>query len=121
MNQQQELDEIERRAEFILGSIWRDRETTGVSLLSDQIGILACFPEGLLGLQRAGQIAGARAVRGTLWQVHDARTRYLIERFYKNVWEKRMSNLDALRDAQRAIDRGEDLRGPGKPSLRPSG
>jgi CHAT domain-containing protein len=56
--------------------------------------------EGLLGVQRAFQIAGARSTVASLWQVDDVATRRLMERFYRNYWEKEMSKLDALREAQ---------------------
>ena len=56
--------------------------------------------EGLIGIQRAFQVAGADSVVATMWKVDDAMTRKLMERFYLNLWEKEMSRLDALRDAQ---------------------
>jgi CHAT domain-containing protein len=56
--------------------------------------------EGLLGLQRAFQISGARTTVASLWRVHDAITEKLMHRFYSNLWEKKMSRLDALREAQ---------------------
>src|SRR5207237_1170835 len=57
--------------------------------------------EGLLGLQRAFQVAGTRAVVASLWSVDDEATRKLMERFYENLWGKKMSKLEALREAQR--------------------
>jgi len=56
--------------------------------------------EGLLGLQRAFHIAGAKTVVASLWQVHDVATRVLMERFYSNLWNKNLSKLEALREAQ---------------------
>jgi CHAT domain-containing protein/Tfp pilus assembly protein PilF len=56
--------------------------------------------EGLLGLQRAFQLAGARAVVASLWQVDDKATRELMVRFYENLWKRNMSRLEALRQAQ---------------------
>lgn len=70
--------------------------------------------EGLIGLQRAFQISGARSTIASLWKVDDLVTRRLMERFYRNLWEKEMSRLDALREAQLYI-----LRDPG--SLRSLG
>ena len=57
--------------------------------------------EGMLGLQRALQVSGARTVVASLWSVPDEATRVLMERFYANLWEKRMTKLDALVEAQR--------------------
>jgi CHAT domain-containing protein/Tfp pilus assembly protein PilF len=56
--------------------------------------------EGLLGLQRAFQIAGARTVVASLWQVPDEPTRALMEQFYHNLWQKKMPKLAAFRAAQ---------------------
>ncbi len=56
--------------------------------------------EGLLGLQRAFQVAGARGVVAGLWQVDDKATRDLTMRFYENLWKKKLPRLEALRQAQ---------------------
>jgi CHAT domain-containing protein/Flp pilus assembly protein TadD len=58
--------------------------------------------EGLLGLQRAFQAAGARAVLASLWQVDDEATRKLMVRFYDNLWRTKepLGKLAALREAQ---------------------
>jgi CHAT domain-containing protein/tetratricopeptide (TPR) repeat protein len=58
--------------------------------------------EGLLGLQRAFQVSGARTVVASLWKVDDAATRRLMIRFYQNLWQskKPMTKLEALRQAQ---------------------
>jgi len=40
--------------------------------------------EGLLGLKRAFQIAGARTVAASLWKVDDQTTRRLMTRYYAN-------------------------------------
>lgn len=59
--------------------------------------------EGLLGLQRAFQVAGARGVAASLWKVNDRTTRELMEAFYQNLWTKGLSKAEALRQAQRAM------------------
>jgi CHAT domain-containing protein len=56
--------------------------------------------EGLLGLQRAFQMAGAQTVMAGLWRVPDRDTMLLMQRFYQNVWEKKLPKAQALREAQ---------------------
>lgn len=56
--------------------------------------------EGMLGVQRAFQVAGAQTTIASLWPVSDVATQVLMERFYRNLWEKKMSRLEALREAQ---------------------
>ena len=56
--------------------------------------------EGVLGLQRAFQLAGARTAVTSLWKVPDAATQALMTRFHRNLWEKQMGKLEALREAQ---------------------
>jgi CHAT domain-containing protein/tetratricopeptide (TPR) repeat protein len=57
--------------------------------------------EGMLGLQRAFQLAGARAVVASLWRVPDEETHQLMREFYRRVWSKDpLSKAEALRQAQ---------------------
>jgi CHAT domain-containing protein len=56
--------------------------------------------EGLLGLQRAFQVAGAKTVVASLWKVPDRATMLLMQRFYRNLWENRMTKLAAFHEAQ---------------------
>jgi CHAT domain-containing protein len=56
--------------------------------------------EGLLGLQHAFQMAGARSTLASMWKTDDRATMLLMERFYRNMWGKRMGKLYALREAQ---------------------
>jgi CHAT domain-containing protein len=63
--------------------------------------------EGLLGLQRAFQVAGAHSVVASLWKVDDRRTAALMERFYAHLWTEGLSPLEALRKAQLHLLRGE--------------
>ncbi|MCH7725661.1 MAG: CHAT domain-containing protein [Planctomycetes bacterium] len=67
--------------------------------------------EGLLGVQRAFQVAGARSTVASLWKVDDAATRQLMERFYRNYWEREMGKLEALREAQLWMLRERGSRG----------
>ena len=64
--------------------------------------------EGLTGLQRAFQVAGARTVIASLWKVDDDATLTLMTEFYRNLWEKKLSKLDALREAQLTMPRSYD-------------
>ena len=62
--------------------------------------------EGILGLQAAFQVAGAKSVVASLWSVDDEATRKLMERFYENLWQKKMLRGEAAppgpaRDASR--------------------
>lgn len=70
--------------------------------------------EGVLGLQRAFQLAGARSVVASLWKVDDQRTRQLMTSFYRRLLEKGAQPITALRGAQLELAR---LRGAPHPSL----
>ncbi len=56
--------------------------------------------EGLLGLRRAFEIAGAKTVISSLWSVRDESTALLMQHFYENLWVKQQDRLAALRNAQ---------------------
>ncbi|HVS16858.1 MAG TPA: CHAT domain-containing tetratricopeptide repeat protein [Thermoanaerobaculia bacterium] len=64
--------------------------------------------EGLLGLTRAFQLAGARAVLASLWEVDDRSTAELMRRFYQAL-RRGVAPEDALREAQLALLRGDPL------------
>lgn len=66
--------------------------------------------EGLLGLQRAIQVAGVRSTVATLWKVDDAMTQRLMTMFYRNIFMQKQSYLDALRNAQ--LELLKELRTP---------
>jgi CHAT domain-containing protein/tetratricopeptide (TPR) repeat protein len=82
------------------------------------------WAQGVFGLQRAFQVAGARTVLASLWSVEDSATRMLMTEFYRNLWEKKLPKAEALRQAQLHMirnvryDAGSrqvvDLRGGGK-------
>jgi len=56
--------------------------------------------EGVLGLQRAFQVAGARNVVTSLWKVDDDATAALMALFYHKLWQEKKPPLVALREAQ---------------------
>ena len=55
--------------------------------------------EGVYGLQRAFQVAGARTLLMSLWKVDDAATQLLMTSFYTN-WIKTGNKLTAFKQAQ---------------------
>ena len=67
--------------------------------------------EGVLGLQRAFQVAGARTTVTSLWKVSDRETQRLMSRFYENLWDKKMSKVESLRQAQLWMMREGNVRG----------
>ena len=71
--------------------------------------------EGMVGLQRAFQVAGARTLISTLWSVDDAATAALMDEFYNNLWVRHLTRLEALRHAQIALLRRYD---PARKQLR---
>jgi CHAT domain-containing protein/tetratricopeptide (TPR) repeat protein len=64
--------------------------------------------EGVLGLQRAFGLAGARTVIASLWAVEDSATVALMTELYKNLWDGEHGKLAALRRAQVRLLRDYD-------------
>lgn len=56
--------------------------------------------EGVLGLQRAFQVAGVKTTVTSLWPVADEPTQVLMKQFYGNLWQKKLTRVEALREAQ---------------------
>lgn len=59
--------------------------------------------EGVLGLQRAFLGAGAGCMVTSLWKVNDAATSVLMDEFYANLLDKKLSKWEALRQAQLVV------------------
>jgi CHAT domain-containing protein/Tfp pilus assembly protein PilF len=94
------------------GGILTAEAIAGLSLEGLELAVLsACETglgesgggEGVFGLQRAFHIAGARTVVASLWKIDDAATQALMTEFYRNLWEKKLPRLEALRRAQLAM------------------
>jgi CHAT domain-containing protein/tetratricopeptide (TPR) repeat protein len=64
--------------------------------------------EGTFGLQRALHLAGTRDVVASLWKVPDRPTAALMALFYRNLWDKDLPPVEALRQAQLEIYRHPD-------------
>jgi len=86
-------------AEEILALRLNDTELVTLSACETGLGDVAAG-EGVMGLTRALHQAGARSVIASLWKVDDRATQILMEQFYENLWQKKMSRIDALREAQ---------------------
>ncbi len=67
--------------------------------------------EGLLGIQRAFQVAGVETTVASLWKVDDQATCALMKLFYHKLWKENKPPIDALREAQLAVYRNPDLIG----------
>lgn len=102
------LDDGILRAAEIEASPMRGVDLIVLSACETGLGPVA-GGEGLTGLQRAFHVAGASSVVSSLWKVDDAATQELMRRFYTNLWIKKQSKIDALRNAQLWM-----LRNPGE-------
>jgi len=67
--------------------------------------------EGVFGLQRAFQLAGARRVVATLWPVGDEAARAWMRAFYEAILEKGLGTAAAVRDADLTLLRDQRRRG----------
>ena len=95
-------------------------EVAGLNLQGTQWAVLsACGTglgeiragEGVLGLRRAFQIAGARTVIMSLWSVDDQATRAWMRALYEGRLNKGLDTADAVRDASLAVLRARRARG----------
>jgi CHAT domain-containing protein len=59
--------------------------------------------EGVIGLQRAFMIAGAKSVIMSLWSVSDEKTQELMTLFYTNWIKNNMTKEEALHQAKLAM------------------
>ena len=96
-------------AEEIVGLNLRNLDLVTLSACETGLGDVAAG-EGVFGLQRALHQAGARSVIASLWKVDDNATQALMVEFYKNLWEKKLSKVESLRQAQLAMIKRYDLK-----------
>ena len=94
------------------GGVLTAEEMTGFDLRGTDLVVLsACETglggsaggEGVMGLQRAFLGAGAGCLVTSLWKVNDAATSLLMGEFYENLWVKKLSKWEALRQAQLVV------------------
>lgn len=83
----------------VMSEMQLDVDLVTLSACSTALGGVAAG-EGLIGLTRSFQAAGARTVLSTLWPVDDAATSKLMARFYQELANGK-SKAVALREAQR--------------------
>ncbi|HEY4565562.1 MAG TPA: CHAT domain-containing protein, partial [Thermoanaerobaculia bacterium] len=94
------------------GFVWA-HEIYGLRLPADLVVLSACSTalgqeirgEGLVGLTRGFQYAGARAVLVSLWEVDDEATAELMKVFYRGMLEHGQPPATALRAAQETLRR----------------
>jgi len=101
------LSMFDRRGEAQDGFV-RLHDIYNLQIPADLVVLSACSTalgrevpgEGLIGLVRGFMYAGARRVLASLWEVDDVATSDLMTRFYRNMFEKKLSPSAALRAAQ---------------------
>jgi CHAT domain-containing protein/tetratricopeptide (TPR) repeat protein len=99
-----------KSADILSGEVIASLDLRGV----DVVVLSACettrgpslIGEGTLSLQRACLLAGARTVIGSLWEVDEAATDELTKQFCINLFDRGLTKIEALRDAQRKMRDG---------------
>jgi len=86
---------LQRRAFAVVGSGRQVAELARNNPARTGRGLLAVG-----GVDDGKEVAGARTVVASLWDIGDEATQRLMAEFYKNLWEKRQPKLEALRQAQ---------------------
>ena len=86
-------------AEEIAGLDLRQTELVTLSACQTGLGDVVAG-QGVFGLRRTFHQSGVRSVLASLWKVDDTATLELMTQFYRNLWVKKMSKVDALRHAQ---------------------
>jgi CHAT domain-containing protein len=66
--------------------------------------------EGVFGLRRAFQVAGARTVVMSLWQVEDRSARAWMQALYEGRLARQLDTIDAVREASLTVLRDRRAR-----------
>src|SRR5262245_57374137 len=85
-------------AEEVAGLNLQGTEWAVLSACDTGVGAITAG-EGVFGLRRAFQIAGARTVIMSLWSVDDQATRAWMRALYRARFQRKLSTADALRAA----------------------
>jgi CHAT domain-containing protein len=67
--------------------------------------------EGVFGLRRAFQIAGARTVIMSLWSIDDQAAREWMRALYQDHFERHLSTAESMREASLSVLRARRARG----------
>jgi CHAT domain-containing protein/tetratricopeptide (TPR) repeat protein len=113
------LSQIDEEGRPRNGFVWA-HEIYGLKLPADLVVLSACHTalgqeirgEGLVGLTRGFQYAGARAVLVSLWEVDDEAAAELMRLFYREMLERGQVPSAALRSAQDALRRRPEWNAP---------
>ena len=79
-----------------------------ITLSSCESGLGDISGEGVFGLQRAFKKAGAGSILMSLWKVDDEATRVLMTRFYENLFSRKLTKTESLREAQLFVRKYND-------------
>lgn len=89
-------------AEELVGLSLPDAELITLSACETGLGETASG-QGVLGLRASIMAAGARCILMSLWKVPDESTLLLMQEFYNNLWAKKLTTADALKQAQQTV------------------
>ncbi|MFY9821861.1 MAG: CHAT domain-containing protein, partial [Thermoanaerobaculia bacterium] len=113
------LSQVDEQGRPRNGFVWA-HEIFGLRLPADLVVLSACQTalgkeirgEGLVGLTRGFQYAGARAVLVSLWEVDDEATAELMRLLYRGMLERGEAPAAALRSAQDALRQRPEWNAP---------